>query len=187
MVSRAPRAIKARIISRPLRSPPAWTMRRRECAASRPSTRSAMAIAIERRAEPDQFRDRRWRGARIASATVSSQSPSPASSVSARCSEKSSSSPRLAAIAALRKNARGLEAERRLAQQDHGLRRQSRARSVRPASPPPMMRQAPDPSLMFITSPPACVRRRGVRAQRFRGRSAPRAACPPGPAGCCEA
>jgi len=55
----------------------------------------AFPVAIEGRAEADQVLDRSRRRGENPLATASSQSPSPASSVSARCNETSSSKPML--------------------------------------------------------------------------------------------
>ena len=55
-------AISARMTSRPAPSPPAWTMRRRQWAASRPSAKPPSPRAVETDAESRELLDRRGRG-----------------------------------------------------------------------------------------------------------------------------
>ena len=115
---------RARMMSRPVASPPAWTIRRRECAASRPSAMLPLGIAIESHAEPHQLFDRGRRRGEDRGGDGLVAKPSPAVSVSARCSEASSSGPRLAAMPPWASTLDDFEAERRLGQEQHRLRRQ---------------------------------------------------------------
>ena len=95
-------------LAAPVPSPAAWTIRRRRWAASRPSRKRAVGAPVEAHAEAPGSRWRRAAASAIMAATSGSHSPSPAASVSARCSSALSSAPKARRDAALCPGARRL-------------------------------------------------------------------------------
>ena len=89
---------RARTISRPVPSPRAWTMRRRLCAASRPSCNLPAASRSKRTPWRASTRITSGPASTMRRAAAGSHRPAPAARVSASCSSVSSSSPTAAAI-----------------------------------------------------------------------------------------
>ncbi len=174
-------ATTARMISRPVASPLAWTMRRRPCAASRPSA-ARRRRPVEAGAERDERRRSRRAGADDARATAGSHSPSPAASVSARCSAGLSSGPTAAATppCAQALDASSPSGARR--QHQHGLRRQLQRRHQPGEAGADDDRAAT--AAAALIGPPASARPRGARGRPRRVDRAPRASSSPARGGC---
>ena len=162
-------ATMARMISRPVASPAACTMRRRPCAASRPSfnvpaaSRSNIAPSATRRAMASGA------SSRIRLVADGSQSPSPAASVSATCSAAASSGPTEAATPpcaqALDASSPSGAGERTT----HGAGARASA-VVSPARPAPTMTGWSARCESALTRWPACARPRDERRPPRTGR-----------------
>ena len=114
----------ARMISRPLLSPPAWTMRRREWAASRPSSRRPSASRSKGAPSRVSFSIAAGAAARIARATAPIAKPVAGFQRIGEMQGEIVVGPEAGGDAALRQHARRLKAKRRLAEQQHRHRRQ---------------------------------------------------------------
>ena len=118
-------ATSARITSRPVPSPPAWTMRRRPCAASSPSAKPPSRSAIERDAEAREFFDR-CGAARVKRSTTSAHAkPVAGGERVGRVQFRAVVGAERGGEAALRPECRAFGAERRLGDDDDRARREA--------------------------------------------------------------
>ena len=167
-------AISARMISRPVPSPVACTIRLRPCAASRPSRQPPSGRRSK--ATPSLARCSTAAGAAwtMRLATASSQRPAPAASVSARCRAGSSSPPIAAASPPC---AHRLEASAPSGAFDNSSTGSGAICSavINPAAPPPMMTGRLLSAEISVLIAPASFRRNAGPAPRSPDRSSPRA------------
>src|SRR5262245_14485774 len=143
-------AISARMISRPVPSPPACTMRRRPCAASRPSLNRPSAERSK--ATPQRARSSTAPGAAavMRSTIEASHNPAPAAMVSAACRAGSSSAPTAAAMPPCAQALAAPKASGALASTMTGSGTRCRAVSS-PASPAPTMMGWPASALAICS------------------------------------
>ncbi len=183
-------ATSARVISRPVLSPPAWTIRWRLCAASRPTRKRPAPVRSNGTPRRTSSSIAAGPPAMICSTTGCTQRPSPAASVSANLQRDIVVIADASRNAALREDARRIFADRAAAQ--HNTRFGGKLqRRHQPGDTAADDQHTPfeiaNVHRLCLNKLPTCVRPKAAPAPRSPDRSPPRAASSPANGGCSTA
>lgn len=172
-------SISAAMIAAPDPSPSAWTMRRRLWAASSPSDSWPAAFRSKRTPARSSAAIAAGASAMMQAVVTGSQSPSPAASVSARCSAALSSAPMLAAMppCAQALDVSAPRAARVTITEGSGA---NVSAVISPARPLPTITVRPARCSRTSVISPASSRRRGAQPRQLPDRPSPRGGFPQG-------